>query len=268
MNRVRPYVLEYGLIVATILISVLGFWKIYFGENADPNPFHHLHVVTNAIWLGLLFYQLSLIGSTRFGLHRKVGLVILGIAPLLVATTALLSVRSARKGMVSGEGDFLIIQNVGVTLELAVLIFFAFVLRKRRKLHAAFLLSTCIMFMGIALFFTLISFVPQFKIEGPETFHRFGEAAMTGQAICLVVAFVFVVKDFRNGWPVLLAAVFFLLNEAIRSSLDKNKLIEPLTEFVGSMNQPLTFIGSFAVMLALLAATGIRSARSSGRSLA
>ena len=36
----------------------------------------------------------------------------------------------------------------------------------------------------------------------------------------------------------------FPLNDAIRASLDKNKLIEPLTEFVGSMNQPLTFVGS------------------------
>ncbi len=264
MKSVRPYVFEYGLIVATMLVSVLGFWDIYFGENADPNPFHHLHVVTNAIWLGLLYCQLSLIGSTRFGDHRRMGLVILGIAPLLIATTALLSVRSARKGVVSGEGDFLIMQNVGVTLELAVLIFLAFALRKRRRLHAAFLLSTCIMFMGIALLFTLISFVPQFKIEGPETFYRFGTAAMTGQAICLVVALVFVAKDFRNGWALLLAALFFRLNEVIRSSLDKNRLIEPLTEFVGSMNQPLTFIGSFAVMLALLATTGVRNARSSG----
>ena len=264
MKSVRPYVLEFGLIFATMLVSVLGFWEIYFGENADPNPFHHLHVATNAVWLGLVGHQLRLIVSRRFGDHRRVGLAILGIAPLLVATTALLSVRSAHKGIVSGEGDFLIIQNVGVTLELAVLIFLAFVLRKRRKLHGAFLLSTCIMFMGIALFFTLISFVPQFKIEGPETFYRFGTAAMTGQAICLVVALGFVVKDFRNGWPLLLAAVFFPLNEVIRSSLDKNTLIEPLTEFVGSMNQPLTFIGSFAVMLALLAATGIRNARSSG----
>jgi hypothetical protein len=264
MKSVRPYVLDQGLIVATMLVSILGFWEIYFGENADPNRFHHLHVVTNAIWLGLLACQLSLIRSKRFGDHRRVGLAILGIAPLLVATTALLSVRSAHKGVVSGEGDFLIIQNVGVTFELAVLIFLAFALRKRRKLHGAFLLSTCLMFMGIALFFTLISFVPQFRIEGPETFYRFGTAARTAQVIGLLVAAGFVIKDFRNGWPLLLAAVFFPLNEVIRSSLDKNNLIEPLTEFVGSMHAPFTFIVSFAVMLALLASTGVRNASSSG----
>jgi hypothetical protein len=263
VKTTRPYVLEFILIAATVLVSVLGFWEIYFGEDAAPNAFHHLHVVTNAIWLSLLLYQLTLIDGKRHGDHRRVGLAILGIAPLLVATTALLSVRSALKGVVSGEGDFLIIQNVGVTLELAVLIFLAFVVRKRRKLHAAFLMSTCIIFMGIALFFVLISFVPQFKIEGPETFYRFGTAAMTGQAICLVVALVFLLKDYRNNWPLMLAAVFFLLNEVVRSSLDRNKLIQPLTEFVGAMDQPLTFIGSFAVLLGLLVATGVLKTRSS-----
>ncbi len=259
MKGLRPYLLEYLLITVTALVSVLGFWEIYFGEDAAPNPFHHLHVVTNAIWLGLLLYQLNLIINKRIGDHRRVGLAVLGLAPLLVASTALLSVRSAHKGIVSGEGDFLIIQNVGVTLEVAVLILLGFVLRKRRKLHAAFLMSTCIMFMGIALFFTLISFVPQFRIEGPETFYRFGTAAMTGQAICLVVALIFLIKDYRNNWPLMLAAVFFLLNEVVRATLEKNELIGPLTAFVGSMNQPLTFVGSFVLLLGLLAATGVRS---------
>lgn len=257
MKSVKQYFFEYLLIAATMLLTVSGFWEIYLGENAAPNPYHHLHVVTDFIWLFLLLYQLRLIGSKRYGDHRRVGLAVLFMGPLLFATTALLSVNSAYKGVVSGEGDFLIVQNVGVTLELGLLILLAFVLRKRRKLHGSLILSTAILFMGIALFFTLISFVPQYKIEGPETFYRFGEAAIAGQGICLLVGVVFFVKDFRNGWPFLLAGLFFLLNEWIRSSLATNKLIEPLTEFVGSMNQTFTFIGSFAALLALLGATGI-----------
>ena len=109
----------------------------------------------------------------------------------------------------------------------------------------------------------LISFVPQFKIEGPETFDRFQTAAMTGQAICLAVGFLFFIKDFRNGWPYLLAGSFFVLNEVIKSFLTSYNLIEPLTEFVGSMSQPYTFIGSFAVLLSLLATTGLQIARPS-----
>ena len=115
--------------------------------------------------------------------------------------------------------------------------------------------------MGIALFFALISFAPQFRIEGPETFYRFQTAAMTGQAIVLGVGFLFFLRDFRNGWPFLLAPLSLPLNELIRWQLTNFDLIEPLTAFVGSLSQSLTFIGSFAVMFALLAATVLPTAR-------
>lgn len=261
MRRVNQYFFEYLLIAAVMLISVLGFWDIYLGVESVPQPHHHLHVATAFIWMFLLLFQLTLIGRGSYKTHRKVGLIVLIAGPLLVATTAMLSVHSAHRGLVSGEGDFLIVQNVMGTLEVGLLIFLAFLVKKRRKLHGSFLLSTTLLFMGIALFFALISFVPQFKIEGPETFYRFQTAAMTGQAIVLFVGLLFFVKDFRNGWPFLLAAFCLPLNEVIRSQLTSFDLIDPLTGFVGSMSQSLTFIGSFALMFSLLAATALPTAR-------
>jgi len=261
MKSVRQYPFEHFLLAATMLLTVLGFWDIYVGEDAAPNAYHYLHVITNSIWLFLLLYQLTLTGNKRHADHRRMGLAVLVLGPLLFATAAMLSVYSAHKGLVSGEGDFLIVQNVMVTLELGAIILLAFVLRKRRKLHGSLMMSTTILFMGIALFFTLISFVPRYEIQGPETFYRFADAAIAGQVICLVVGLVFFIKDFRNGWPFLLAALFFLLNEWIRSTLARNELIGPLTEFVGSMSQHLTFIGAFALLLGLLAATGMLKTR-------
>jgi hypothetical protein len=261
MKNLRQYAAEYLLIAAVTLTGILGFWDIYFGTGADPQPHHHLHVVTTSAWLGLLLYQLTMIGQRRFATHRKVGLVVLVIGPLLVATTAMLSVHSAHKGLVSGNGDFLIVQNVMVTLEMGLLVLLAFVLKKHRKLHASFLLSTTILFLGIALFFALISFVPQFKIEGPETFDRFQTAGMTGQAICLVVGFVYFIKDVRNGWPFLLAGALHSINELINALLAGINLIEPLTQFVGSLSQPYTFVGTFIVLFSLLAATGLQVVR-------
>lgn len=258
MKNPSQYFFEYVFLVIVIMLTITGFWSLYFGKGADPNPYQHLHLALIFTWLFLLLYQLSLIDRGSYREHKKVGLAVFVMGPLLFASTALLSVNSANKGLVSGEGDFLIVQNVMGTLELGFSILAAFILRKRRKLHGYFLLSTAILFMGIALFFTLISFVPAFKIEGPETFYRFQSAAITGQAICLVVGIVFLIKDFRNAWPMLLAGLFFLLNELIRSFLTKHDLIQPLTEFVGSMSQPFTFIGSFAIIFALLAATGIQ----------
>lgn len=261
MKRANHYRFEFGLIAAVILIMVLGFWDIYFGPDAGAQPHHHLHITTVFIWIGLLLTQLTLMARGSREMHRKVGLVVLVAGPLLVATTAMLSVHSAHKGVVSGEGDFLIIQNVMVSLELGLLIFLAFLLKNRRKLHASLLLSTTILFMGIALFFALISFVPQFRIEGPETFYRFQTAGITGQIICVAVGLLFFIRDRRNGWPFLVAALCFPLNDAIRTMLTSAALIDPLTEFVGSMSQPFTFVATFVLMFSLLAATALPTVR-------
>ena len=261
MKRANHYRLEFGLLAAVMLIMVLGFWDIYFGAAADAQPHHHLHITTVFIWIGLLLTQLTLMARGDRQQHRKVGLAVLVTAPLLVATTAMLSVHSARKGLVSGEGDFLIVQNIMGTLELGLLIFLAFLLKNRRKLHGSLLLSTTILFMGIALFFVMISFVPQFRIEGPETFYRFQLAAITGQVICVAVGLLFFIRDKRNGWPFLVPGLGFFLNEAIRSLLTSFGLIDPLTEFVGSMSQPLTFVATFVMMFSLLATTALPTVR-------
>lgn len=261
MQRAGRYGFEFGLIASVMLVTVLGFWNIYFGAAADPQPHHHLHIATVSMWLGLLLTQLTLIARGSWRMHRKVGLAVLVAGPLLVATAAMLSVHSAHKGLVSGEGDFLIVQNVMGTLELGLLILLAFLLKARRQLHGALLLSTSILFLGIALFFVLIGFVPMFKIEGPETFYRFQTAAIAGQLICVAVGLMFFIRDRRNGWPFLVPGAFFFLNEAIRSFLASAGLIDRLTALVGSMSQPLTFVGVFALMLALLAATALPAGR-------
>ena len=62
-------------------------------------------------------------------------------------------------------------------------------------------------------------------------------------------------------WPLLLAGTFFVVNDGIGGLLAKHALVQPLTEFVGSRSQALVFAGSFGLLLALLAATGIRPAR-------
>ena len=240
------------LIRIVILLSIAGFWNIYFGVNSNPNLYHHLHVISIFIWLFLLLYQLSLIGTKKQILHRKIGLSILFFGPLLVAATALLSVHSAHKGVVSGQGDVLIVQNVMGTLELGFIILMAFILKKRRKLHGAFLLSTSILFIGIALFFSLMNFVPQFKIEGPETFYRFEAAGAVGNYACLFIGLLFFLKDRRSGWVLLLVGSFFTLNSYLTTLLIKYNLIQPLTEFVGSLNQLITFLGSFIVLSILL----------------
>ena len=259
MLRIRGYIFEIALMVAIIVISVAGFWNIYFGKEADPQPHHHLHFATVFIWLGLLLAQLLLMVRRSYQMHRKVGLAVLIAGPLLVATTAMLAVRSAHKGLVSGEGDYMIIQNTMAALELGLLIFLAFLLKNRRKLHGSLLLSTTILFMGIALFFAVINFVPQLKMEVFETSDQFEMAGITAQITSFVVALLFLIRDPKNGWPFLVAGLCIPFNGVLHSQLTSLELIDPLTEIVGSMNQTLTFIGAFVLMFSLLALTAFPS---------
>lgn len=266
MKRIRHYIFEIALLAAAIVISIAGFWNVFFGSDADPQPHHFLHFASVFIWMGLLLVQLIAIVRRSYQAHRKIGLAVLVAGPLLVATTAMLAVRSAHKGLVSGEGDFMIVQNTMATLALGLLIFLAFLLKSRRKLHGSLLLSTTILFMGIALFFALTSFVPPFRTGSFDpTFSGFRLAGTAGQVTCLAVGVLFFIRDPKNGWPFLAAGFCFPLNDAIHSLLTSLGLIDPLTAMVGSLSQPITFGAIFALVFALLAATALpRRARVSG----
>ncbi len=257
MKNLRKYIFEYLLIFSAIALSVAGFWNIFFGPEANPTPYHFFHVITVFVWLFLLLYQLSLIGKKQALSHKRIGLSILFFAPLLVATTAVMTIHSADKGVISGRGDPLFVQNVMGTFELAVLILLAFVVRKRRALHGAFLLSTVLAFVGVALFFTLLAFVPQFKIEGPETFYRFAYAAITGLVIRLIIGILFFIKDRRNNWPLLITGLMPASSFLIGAILESYELIPRSTAFVGSFNEIVTFGVSFIIVLVLLLSTGI-----------
>lgn len=261
MKNLKRYLPEYLLVLMVILISLTGFSGIYFPHEASATRYQNLHVVTSFIWLFLLAYQLRLIANNQYLQHRKVGLAILFFGPLVVASTALLTVHSAHKGVISGEGDILVVQNVTVTLELALVILLAFIVKKDRKLHGVFMLSTAMLFLGIALVFTLIGFVPQFRIEGPETFYRFATAAAAARYFCIFVGLLFFLRDRKYGWPMLIVGSFFSVNEFINTVLTDNELIRPLTEFVGSFNEVMIFVGSFVLFLAVLLVIGVRNKR-------
>jgi len=235
-----------------ILVSIGGFWKLFMGPEADPGGVHYLHLVTSLLWLALLLVQLVNIERRRFSRHRDIGLAIFVMAPLLVATLAMLSVHSAARARVEAQVDRLIVQNVMMTFELGTVILLAFALRKNRNLHGAFLISSSLMLLGIALFFSLLSFVPQFRIERPDTFYRFATAAATAGLVIVVIGTAFFLRNWRGGWPWLLVGLVFFFNEAINALMRKYSALQPLTEFVASFNENQTFGVALVAFLALL----------------
>lgn len=243
---------ELIFIITVIFISIGGFWDIFFGVEADPDYYHFLHVVIVFIWLFLLLGQLLLFKKKNFTLHRQLGTAVFLAGPLVVAHLTLLSIHSANNSAMAGRVDDFLVQNVLMTIEVGVVILSGFILRRNIKLHANFLISSALLFMGIALFFVLISFIPQFKIEGPETFYRFGMAAITSTIICSAVGVLFFFKDRQNGWPWLIVVSFFFINGLVNSIVAGSDSHILLTEYIGSIDQTDAFIASFIGFLILL----------------
>lgn len=254
MGSFSQYRAEYALISATMIVGVLGFWDIYLGDGADPQPHHHLHVATTYLWMGLLLAQVIYLSRGMWLLHRRMGLIVLVAGPSVVASAAMLTVHSASRAIASGQDDFLIVQNIVGTIWLALLLTLAFAMKKRRKVHGALLASTLILFLGPALFFALITFAPPFRIEGPETFYRFQTASWTGLGIILTVTIVMFARNRRSNWPYLLAAGSYLVSEGIKPILNQFDLTDPLTRLVATPSQSLTFVLSFLAVATILAA--------------
>jgi hypothetical protein len=118
--------------------------------------------------------------------------------------------------------------------------------------HASFIMATALVFLGIALFFTFISYVPRFRIEGPETFYRFAEAGQTISLITLIIGLLFFLRKWRTGWPWFIAASFFTMNGFLQLHLDRADLTTPLTKLVASIGRPTAFGASFLIFGALL----------------
>ncbi len=248
----NKYTLEIIFLVLVIAVSLAGFSSLFLGKPVERNAYHYLHIVTSLAWLTLLLSQLVVLSQDRRSLHRTIGQSIFFAGPLLVASLALLTVHSAAKDALVGKADALVVQNVTVTLEVALLVFLAFILRKNRQIHGALLMSTALLFLGIALFFTLISFVPGYRIEGPETFNRFAKAAQTLTLVCGVIGLLFFFKNWRTGWPWLLAGSLFILNGLLQMVVARAGATKPLTFFVASIGEAPAFGLSLVIFAALL----------------
>lgn len=248
----QRYTLEMLFLVLVIVVSLVGFSSLALGEDPVLTGYRVLHICTSLAWLLLLLRQLVLIRQHQFRRHRAIGMAIFAAGPVLIASLTLLTVHSAAKDAIAGQADDLVVQNVTFTLEVALLVFLAFVLRRNRSVHGALLLSTALLFLAIALFFTFISYVPPYRIEGPETFSRFAEAAQASSLICSVIGLAFFLKNWRTGWPWLLTTSFFFLNGYLQMLVAQTDRDVPLTLLVASIGRMPAFVLALSIFLGLL----------------
>jgi heme A synthase len=93
---------------------------------------------------------------------------------------------------------------------------------------------------------------PQYRIEGPETFHRFGDAAQAAAFGVGVVGLLFFLRNRRTGWPWLLAAAFFFLNGTLQMIVARSESTKALTALVASISRAPAFVLGLLIFAALL----------------
>jgi len=262
----QQYTLEIAFLVVVIVLSLVGFSILYTGGEAGPDAYQSLHIVTSLAWLLLLLGQLILLRQRSGARHRAVGQSIFAVGPILIGSVSLLTVHSAASDAVVGRADTLVVQNVAFTLEVALLVFLAFLLRKQRKVHGALLMSTALMFMVIALFFTLVSYVPGYRPDGSGAPPRFAEAGQLSALVGSVVGLLFFLRDWRTGWPWLLTSVFFLLDGYVQMLVAQADRTTALTALVASIGRAPGFVLGLTICAASLwAAWRISPPRRSSR---
>ena len=255
----QRYTIELAFLVLVLAVSVAGFSSLFRGNAGALTGYHLLHIVTSLAWLLLLTAQLVLLRQRKFERHRTIGAWILAVAPVLIASVGLLTAHSASREAAAGTVDDLVVQNVTFTVELALLLFLAVRLRHDRAVHGALLMSTALMFLVIALFFTLISYVPGYRIEGPETFDRFAKSAQLGALVGMGIGVLFFLRNVRSGWPWLLTSAFFLVNGLLQAFVAQSGRTWSLTMLVGSVGELPAVAVALAGSAALLWAAWKRS---------
>lgn len=248
----QRYLLEIVFLLIVITVSLIGFSSLVRGDRVALTGFHVLHIVVSLSWLLLLLVQLVLIRRRRFNRHRTIGTCIMVAGPILIASVSLLTVHSAGRDAAAGAVDELVVQNVMFTLELALLVVLAFVLRRNRNVHGALLMSTALMFLVIAMFFTFISYVPGYRIEGPETFDRFARSGQTSALIGSVIGLLFFLRNVRTGWPWILVSGFLLMNGYLQMVVDQTGRTKALTVMVGSIGEVPAFGLAMTIFTGLL----------------
>lgn len=250
----RKYSPELVFLLTVIALGLIGFSSLSRSEYPALTAYHYLHISTSLAWLLLLLGQLVAVRQNRFDLHRTIGTSIFFAGPVLVASLTLLTVHSAANDAAADQADDLLVQNVGVTAEMALLVFLAFLLRQNRNLHGALLMSTSLLFMGIAMFFTLISYVPGYRIEGGEieTSSRFADAGQAISIVCFVIGLLFFLRNWRTAWPWLFAGSSFTVNAFLQMYLDQTGRTKPLTIVVASIGRAPAFGLSLLIFGALL----------------
>lgn len=137
-----------GMSGLVALVVFIGFARTYYLAgmfDAKPlaAPIVHIHGAVFTSWIVLLLVQTSLAGTGHLSMHRRLGLIGLGIAPLMVVLGVVVAcemlVRFATVPSVDSPGIFAV--ALSEITGFAVPVFFAFRFRRRPAMHKRLIMT-------------------------------------------------------------------------------------------------------------------------------
>ena len=127
-----------------VLLAVPAFWPSYLHPEKVEGDFHvHLHGVAMLLWSAMLIAQPWLIRAGKWKLHRQVGKLSYGLAPLVVASTLLLARYRLTQPYPPEQLYFLYVQ-LALTGVFAVAYVQAIRHRKSAAVHARYMVCTAL----------------------------------------------------------------------------------------------------------------------------
>jgi hypothetical protein len=128
-------------------LALLAFWPSYLSRlGAGSSGYVHVHAALMTLWFGLLIAQAVLIRTRRRTLHRRLGALSYGLAPIVVVAGVLLSHAALVRDAIDNPAG----AWTTAYLPLAMLAWFtvcyalAIAYRKTPALHARFMIGTCL----------------------------------------------------------------------------------------------------------------------------
>lgn len=203
-----------GFVLLTIIV---GFWGSYFVPIAEVPPAFHVHAFTAMAWVVLLMFQHWSIHGRRNALHKKVGLLSLGLFPfLIVGFVMIINVAAARFVSSDSATTQFLTPSFGLSMVFAIvayLVLFYLALRNRRnvRLHAGYMLATPLVLFESPFSRIMLDHLPFLVFTGTGFPQRILDAIVISMAMAAAFALVMYLRNRRTGTPFLVAAVLIFL---------------------------------------------------------
>ena len=146
-GRTGEHLFFWGMSALVALIVFIGFARTYYLAaifDAKPlaAPIVHIHAAVFTCWIALLVVQSSLVGTGHTAIHRRLGLIGLGLAPVMVILGILVAAEMLNRFAPVRSVDSPLIFAVALSeiAGFAVPIFFAFRFRRRPAIHKRLIL--------------------------------------------------------------------------------------------------------------------------------